>query len=131
MSTAALHSSFRPNPRDGSRGGVVGPAPHRPRLRLTRRGRLLFTILAAIPLVIAALAFALNGGGAIAGIEGSGQPLEVVTVQPGSSLWELAETLAPGADPRDVIHEIMQLNALSSPALFAGQQLDIPAAYSR
>ena len=35
-------------------------------LRLTRRGRAVITTLAAVPLVIGAFVFAINGGGAVA-----------------------------------------------------------------
>jgi hypothetical protein len=52
-----------------------------------------------------------------------------VTVDSGQSLWQVAETLAPTADPRDVIADIMQLNQLESADVLAGQQLAIPAKY--
>ncbi|MGV8883967.1 MAG: hypothetical protein ACOH1T_00065 [Microbacteriaceae bacterium] len=98
------------------------------RLRLTRRGRVVFTSLAAIPVVIAAMVFALNGGGAIATSDG-GQPLEQIVVLPGDSLWQLAEEYAPDADPRDFIADVESLNAIGA-GLRAGQVLDIPAVYS-
>lgn len=105
------------------------PAP-RPRLHLTKRGRTVFTALAATPLVIAALFFALNGGMATASLEGSDQAFQYVTVESGETLWQVAEQLAPAADPRDVIAEIMKLNQLQSPDVFAGQELAIPAQYA-
>lgn len=101
-----------------------------PRLRITRRGRRVLMTLAAAPLVLGAFAFAINGGGAIASLD-SGAPLERITVNSGQSLWQLAEQLAPAADPNDVIVAILQLNGLSSPDVFAGQELTIPAQYSR
>src|SRR5690554_5293682 len=55
-----------------------------PRLRLTRRGRVVFTTLAATPLVLAALAFALNGGMATATVEAGST--DYVTVLSGQSL---------------------------------------------
>jgi hypothetical protein len=110
--------------------GVSYRQPARPRLHLTKRGRNVFTALAATPLVIAALFFALNGGGATASLEGSDVAFEYVTVESGQSLWQLAESVAPTADPRDVIAEIMQLNRLESPDVFAGQELAIPAQYA-
>ena len=100
-----------------------------PKLRLTKRGRAVLTFLAATPLVIAALVFALNGGGATASLEGSAVGFEYVTVESGQTLWQLAESIAPAADPRDVIGEIMKLNLLESADVYAGQELAIPAAY--
>ena len=104
-------------------------AQPRPRLHLTKRGRNVFTALAATPLVIAALFFALNGGMATASLEGSAADFQYVTVETGQSLWQLAETIAPTSDPRDVIVEIMKLNQLQSADVFAGQEVAIPAQY--
>ena len=98
------------------------------RLRLTRRGRVVLTTLAAIPVVIAAMMFALNGGGAIA-TSGAGHPLEQIVVLPGETLWQLAEDYAPDADPRDFIADVESLNSLGG-GLQAGQVLDIPAKYT-
>ena len=105
-------------------------SPAAPRLRLTKRGRAVLTFLAAAPLVIAAFVFALNGGGATASLEGSDVAFEYVTVETGQSLWQLAEQLAPQADPREVIADIMQLNQLDTPDVYAGEQLAIPAEYA-
>jgi len=102
----------------------------RVRLRLTTRGRRLFTGLAALPLVIAALAFALNGGMATASTEGSTAVVETVTIEAGQSLWQLAEQIAPTADPRDVIDEVLSFNNLNSSSLQQGQQLAIPTKYT-
>ncbi len=126
MSTATVDGTFgtarRSAPRSDDR-------PAAPRLRLTKRGRGVLTTLAAAPLVIAALVFALNGGMATATLEGSSADFEYVTVDAGQGLWQIAETIAPNADPRDVIAEIMQLNQLESADVLAGQQLAIPAKY--
>jgi len=100
-----------------------------PRLRLTRRGRAVFTTLAATPLVIAALFFALNGGGAVATSTGSIVPLESVTISAGETLWDLAEEYAPDANPSDFVSDVLALNELGA-SLQAGQSIDIPAKYS-
>lgn len=115
------------------RGYAASARPVRPavpRLRLTRRGRVVLTSLAALPLVIAALIFSLNGGAATATLEGSAVPFTYVTVESGQSLWQVAESLAPGADPREVIDAIVSLNGLESVDVYAGQELAIPAAYA-
>jgi len=102
-----------------------------PRLRLTKRGRGVLLTLAATPLVIGALFFALNGGGAVASLEASPASFDYVTVASGQSLWDVAETIAPSADPRDVIDSIVRLNQLESADVFAGQQLAIPVEFAR
>lgn len=112
-------------------GGSQVRRTARPKLRLTKRGRAVLLFLAATPLVIAAFAFALNGGGATASRTGSDQPFQYVTVDAGESLWQVAEQIAPHADPRDVIDQLVQLNQLESTDVFAGVRLAIPAQYTR
>ena len=99
-------------------------------LRITKRGRAVVTVLAAIPLVAGALVFAVNGGMATATQTGSSAVFEHVTVASGQSLWELAAALAPSADPRDVVSDIVHLNQLDGADVQPGQQLAIPARYS-
>jgi Tfp pilus assembly protein FimV len=104
----------------------------RTRLRLTVRGRRVLATLAALPAVIA-LGLAIVSGGSALASRDAGAPVgsfETVTVSPGDSLWSIAEEVAPGADPRDVIDAITRLNALDSVELIAGQSLAIPAEYS-
>lgn len=126
MSTATVDGTFGQARRSAAASDA---RPAAPRLRLTKRGRGVLTTLAAAPLVIAALVFALNGGMATATLDGSSADFQYVTVDTGQGLWEVAETIAPNADPRDVIAAIMQLNQLESADVLAGQQLAIPAQY--
>jgi len=100
-----------------------------PRLRLTKRGRVVFTSLAAVPVVAGVMLLALNGGGATA-TNSSGADLEQVTLKAGQSLWSLAEDIAPGVDPRDVVSDILSVNQLDSGSVQAGQRLMLPAEYS-
>jgi len=113
----------------GQRHSVIAPAAQ-PRLRLTTRGRVVLTLLALVPLLVAALVFGLGSGGAVAGSEPGTGSFEYVTVDLGQSLWSVAQQVAPAADPRDVIAEIMKLNGLSSSDVTPGQQLAIPARYA-
>jgi LysM domain len=125
---AALGGGYRPVAYLPSAARTrVEPQSH---LRLTRRGRIVVTTLASIPLVIAAIAFALNGGGASASQHGSSVAQTYVTVDAGQSLWQLAKSIAPHSDPRDVISDILSLNGLDSGEVFPGQQLAIPAQYA-
>ncbi|HEX3679772.1 MAG TPA: LysM peptidoglycan-binding domain-containing protein [Galbitalea sp.] len=99
----------------------------RPRLRMTARGRAVLLTLVAAPLVVAALALGINAGGATA--TNSSTPLARVTVVGGETLWSLAKQIAPSADPRDVVADIMSVNRLSSADIQPGEQLAIPAQY--
>lgn len=102
------------------------------RLRLTRRGRRVLAGLAALPAVAALGAAIVSGGGALASLEESAPAgtFDTVTVMPGESLWSIAESIAPQADPRDVIDDIVRLNALGGAQLQAGQTISIPLEYS-
>lgn len=107
-------------------------APVKTRLRLTRRGRLVFTTLAAAPLVMAAFFLALNGGVAEAsgaGTASGAADFAYITISAGESLWEIAESLAPAADPRDVIADIVNLNRLTSEDVQPGQRLALPNSF--
>ena len=51
----------------------------------------------------------------------------VVVVQPGESLWGIAQQVAPGADPREVVTSIRELNGLGDAPVVPGQSLVVPA----
>lgn len=111
---------------EAARGQTV-PAP-RTRLRLTRRGRAVFTALAAVPIAIVASVSVLGAGVAAAdGGQSPVAPLEVVTVGHGDTLWELAESIAPDEDPREVIADIVRLNGLDGAVVQPGQKIALPA----
>jgi hypothetical protein len=116
------------SPRTGVRPMSAGP---RAPLRLTRRGRIVVAALVLVGATVATLlitllapggAQATNHGPARAGYQGMHQ----VVVQPGQTLWSIAAAAQPSADPRTVIQEIMSANALSGPAISAGQLLWVP-----
>ena len=116
---------FRHSAREG--GQAVKP----PRLRLTRRGRI---VLIGLPLVLlAALLLSLTGmlNSPAKAADTSGglavTPTVSVTVQPGESLWAIAGAVDPGRDPRDVIADIVQLNDLDGGRVMPGQQLFVPS----
>jgi LysM repeat protein len=112
----------------------TGSPVRAPRLRLTPRGRAVFTALAAAPLVALALFIGLGGGDAVAGqnapLDASAVTFEYVSIAPGQSLWQLAEQVAPQADPREVVADILALNQLQSADVQPGQELAIPVQYS-
>lgn len=102
-----------------------------PHLRITRRGRAVLTLLIAIPLAIGAAVTGIGAIGAAAGTQGSTATFQYVTVDPGESLWQVAETVAPTADPREVVADIVNLNNLGSGEVQSGQRLAIPSKYSQ
>jgi hypothetical protein len=102
----------------------------RSRLRLTRRGRVVLTFLAAIPVVVLSAALVLGSGGAAAEVDApSNIGLSFLTVADGETLWGIAESIAPASDPREVISEIMRLNGLDDSTVQPGQRLALPAAH--
>jgi len=110
-----------------ARPHVSSPPP----LRLTRRGRavvaaLIVAVIAAMALVVGLAAAggvqAANQGGPTAGYQG----MHEIVVRPGQTLWSIASAAKPGADPRDVVQEIMTANAMSDTTISAGQLLWVP-----
>jgi len=97
---------------------------HTTSLRITRRGRVVLATLIALPVLIVSLFLAAPG--ALAESAVSANTLDYVTVLAGDTLWTIAESVDPESDPRDVIHEIMTLNQLSTAALTPGQEIAIP-----
>jgi nucleoid-associated protein YgaU len=116
------------------RVGRPAAVPHRPRprvpaARLTRRGRVLRSLLLGLVLVTAVLVAAVAWGPGVVATSGDGQPVPVntVTVQPGQTVWDIAADSGLGGDPRDVVARIQDLNALSDPGqLQVGQSLAVP-----
>ena len=85
----------------------------------------------AAMLVVAVLAW--MGGATRAEAAGSGSPpsavyrnLTRVIVQPGESLWTIATQAEPAADPRSVVQQIIDLNALGGTSIQPGQRLWVP-----
>ena len=51
---------------------------------------------------------------------------ERVTVRPGETLWQIAERVAPGSDPRETVARILDLNGLQTAQVQAGTALRLP-----
>lgn len=116
-------------PRGAVRQVASAPAP---RLRITSRGRKVLAALIALPVIaVLGLLAMFSGGSAIASLGASGTEFDYLTVQAGQSLWSIAETVAPSADPRDVIAEIRSLNQLETSSVQPGQRIAIPADLSQ
>ncbi len=104
--------------------GAAAPAP----LRLTRRGRIV--VAAAAALLVALLSVLVTGGAWAtshsAPSRGADRSVTQVVVQPGQSLWSVAQTADPNADPRQVMQQIIDLNGLAGDVIMAGQRLWVP-----
>lgn len=107
--------------------GVSGSLPRlatgrsRPRLRLTRRGRLVLVVLFLA--AVGGLAAILSPASRAADPAG---PPAVAVVQPGDTLWSVAARHRPSTRPFAVIDEIRRLNHLDGFTVYAGQELVLP-----
>lgn len=93
-------------------------------LRITRRGRVVLGTFLALPVLLVSLLLA--SPGAVAESTEVGNDFDYVTVLSGDTLWTIAKSVNPHADPRDVVAQIMKLNQLASGALQPGQELALP-----
>ncbi|HEY3735135.1 MAG TPA: LysM peptidoglycan-binding domain-containing protein [Streptosporangiaceae bacterium] len=113
-------SAARPRPAGRLGGG----------LRLTRRGRVvlfaLVTVAACVLWVAAASGALATDHGASAGA--ARRDLSQVVVQPGQTLWSIALSTDPSADPRAVVQRIIEINGLAGGSVAAGQHLWVPRA---
>lgn len=112
----------RPERIASGRGRGAGP---RPRVRLTRRARRLVLVLAlfgAVALGSLLGSFASGGGSEALNLVG----VSSVVVQPGDTLWSIAESVADGNDVRVVVDSIQDLNGLEGSDLVPGQVLQVP-----
>jgi len=112
-----------------ARSGRPRDTPVAP-LRLTRRGRVVVALAAAllvtmVSLLLAGVAQATNDGPSP---RAARENLVQVIVRPGQSLWSVAESADPDQDTRAVIQQIIDLNSLNGDTVFAGQQLWVPRA---
>ncbi|WP_310964569.1 LysM peptidoglycan-binding domain-containing protein [Nocardioides terrisoli] len=93
-------------------------------LRLTRRGRAVFLVAFLALLVTLMVAF---GGLATATHDsGTPDPVRIVEIGPGDTLYGLAGSIAAPGHVRDMVSHIEQLNSLSGPELQVGQRLALP-----
>lgn len=126
---SSRQAAMRPSPVVASRPAAEAPEATG-RIRLTRRGRVVFTSLAAAPLIVVAAWLGVNALPAVATSSSSSVVFEYATIESGQSLWQLASSIAPEADPRDVIADVMRLNQLDSSTVSPGQRIAIPEQYS-
>jgi nucleoid-associated protein YgaU len=137
--TQPVPSPRVPSPRVPSQPALAkaaarrAPGPVAPgRVRLTRRGR---RVLAGFAIVLAMAVISLVWIGVASGAQASShhggagsayRGLTRVVVRPGQTLWSIAARAEPTADPRAVIQQIMEVNAISSPDVQPGELLWVP-----
>jgi hypothetical protein len=103
---------------------AAAPPPTRTAVRLTRRGRLalVFAFLAlavALMIPLAGLATASLTGG-------TPEPVRVVEVAPGDTLYAIAAELAEPGEIRAMVRRIQELNSLPGAQISEGQKLAVP-----
>jgi hypothetical protein len=102
------------------------PGPAGP-LRLTRRGRIVVAATAA--LLVTAISLTAAVAQAVshpAAPRAARQDAALVVIRPGQTLWSVAESADPDADPRLVIQRIIDLNGLTGYVIQPGERLWVP-----
>lgn len=104
-------------------------ARSQPGVRLTLRGRVLIAFVVVSALLLALLLAFWLGTVQASHAAGGGraEPYESLVLHPGQTLWEIAERRAPGADPRIMVHRIIEANDLEGAAVWAGQRIRVPS----
>ena len=84
---------------------------------------LLAAVITPVLLALASGAQAANRGLPPSAVRAS---MRQVVVKPGQSLWSIALNAEPQADPRAVIQQIIEFNALGSQVVVPGESLWVP-----
>jgi LysM repeat protein len=123
MSTAAITPGLsRTTPRRATR--TVAARPAAPAVRLTRRGRILLTLVFLAALLTVLTVFGSHS--AATGEAGTPVPTTTVEVGQGDTLWQIASRVAEPGQTREMVHQIEELNALDGSALSVGQEIAVP-----
>ncbi len=107
------------------RTGTAVPAAVRA-VRLTRRGRVVAAGAAALAIGALSMTLATAAQASHAGQATPGRYAAKVEVRAGESLWSLAESYDPDADPRLVVQQIQQLNSMAGDQVRPGEVLWVP-----
>ena len=93
-------------------------------VRLTRRGRLVL-MLAFLGLAVA-LMIPMSGWATASLTGGTPEPVRVVEVAPGDTLYGIASEIAEPGQIRAMVHRIQELNSLPGGQIEEGQKLAVP-----
>lgn len=88
-----------------------------PQLALGRWGRAVCVVALVAAGVLVGVAMLRSTGATV---------VTEVTVQPGDTLWSIAQRVAPDLDPRSESEQIRQLNDLDGDAITPGIVLEVP-----
>ena len=104
------------------------PRPSAPSssLRLTRRGRAVIALASAAFLFAVTIVSGVFSADAGSSAAEQGRATGVVVVQAGESLWQIAQAVAPEADPRETVTTIRDLNGLDDAPVVPGQSIIVP-----
>ena len=110
--------------RRANRVRKVAPQPVGTAVRLTRRGRLVL-VFAFVSLAVA-LMIPMAGFATASLTGGTPEPVRVIEVGPGDTLYGIAAELAEPGEIREMVHRIQELNSLPGAQLDEGQKLAVP-----
>ena len=116
-------SVHQPRPQPQARRIRAAAAP-RTAVRLTRRGRMVL-VLAFLGLAVA-LMIPMSGWATASLTGGTPEPVRVVEVAPGDTLYGIAAELAEPGEIRTMVHRIQELNSLPGGQITEGQKLAVP-----
>ena len=102
----------------------TAPQPTRTAVRLTRRGRLVL-VFAFLSLAVA-LMIPMAGFATASLTGGTPEPVRVIEVAPGDTLYAIAAELAEPGEIREMVHRIQELNSLPGAQIDEGQKLAVP-----
>jgi len=102
----------------------TAPQSTRTAARLTRRGRLVL-VFAFLGLAVA-LMIPMAGFATASLTGGTPEPVRVIEVVPGDTLYAIAAELAEPGEIREMVHRIQELNSLPGAQIDEGQKLAVP-----
>lgn len=123
MSTMTVESMMNRHARPAVRP-VVRTAGRKPVYRLTRRGRVVVFTVGLLVSLLAGIALATFAGATRDA--GTPVPTRVVTVHSGDTLWDIASKASGGSGTSEMVDRIIDLNALDSGMVMAGQTILVP-----
>ena len=105
----------------GVAGGYPAAGPSSQTIRLTRRGRLVITLMAILAVALLGLVLATS-------VSAADSPIDHATpVSAGQTLSEIAAAQLPALPINDAVARIQLANGLNTSQVHAGQSLLIPA----
>ncbi len=122
--TAAADLRATARPLRCGHGGSRGISRRRNGTRVTQRGRFVVVLALFAIMVLFVVAGAFRATAAPADPP-TGWTSSVV--QPGQTLWGLAQSRTAGGDPRELIAQIKSVNGLVDSQLVSGQRLLLPS----